>query len=258
MKRFLWCLYQPYKWLFYIPFLYLNTVVLGTIAVLLGIMKLERAADACGVLWARINTWTAPVFVKVRGKEFVEKGQAYVIVANHRSSFDILVVYAYLGVRFKWVMKKELRKVPGLGYGSKAVGHIFIDRSNTKKAIESIREAGNKIKNGVSVFFFPEGTRSKTGEMLPFKKGAFHLALDLGLPILPVSINGTDRILPSDTFDLFPGNAEIIFHPPVDTGKYDRNNIMELVREVREVIESGLKDHLRGDPSGTGRSHRPA
>jgi 1-acyl-sn-glycerol-3-phosphate acyltransferase len=186
----------------------------------------------------------APVFVKIKGKEHLVKGQSYVIVANHRSSFDILIVYAFLGLRFKWVMKKELRKVPGLGYGSKAIGHIFIDRSNTKKAIESMKEAGKKIKNGVSVFFFPEGTRSKTGALLPFKKGAFYFAVDLGLPILPVSINGTDRILPSDTFNLFPGKAEIIFHPPIDIAPYTKENIPELIQRVRTVIESGLRDRI--------------
>ncbi len=244
MKKILWLLYQPYKWLIYIPFLGVNTVILGSITFLFGLMKWERACDFNGVLWARINACMAPVFVKVKGKEHLVKGQSYVIVANHRSSFDILIVYAFLGLRFKWVMKKELRKVPGLGYGSEAIGHIFIDRSNTKKAIESMKEAEKKIRNGVSVFFFPEGTRSKTGALLPFKKGAFYFAIDLGLPILPVSINGTDRVLPPDTFNLFPGKAEIIFHRPIDITPYTKEKIPELIEKVRTVIESGLRDRL--------------
>lgn len=244
LKKILWLLYQPYKWLFYIPFLYINTVILGMIAVLLGLFKLKRAADICGVTWARVNSYTAPVFVKVRGKEHIVKGQSYVIVANHRSSFDILISYAFLGLRFKWVMKKELAKVPGLGFGSKAIGHIFIDRSNTKKAIESMKNARERIKDGISVLFFPEGTRSKTGRLLSFKKGAFYFAIDLKLPILPVTINGTEDILPPDTFNLSPGTAEIIFHPPINTTSYEKNDIPGLVAQVRGVIESGLKGEV--------------
>ncbi len=246
MKKILWLLYQPYKWLIYIPFLGINTVILGSITVVLGMFKWQRAGDFCGILWSRINACMAPVFVKIKGRKHIVKGRSYVIVANHRSSFDILIVYAFLGLRFKWVMKKELRKVPGLGYGSKAIGHIFIDRSNTKKAIETMNEAREKIRDGVSVFFFPEGTRSKTGDLLPFKKGAFYLAIELGLPILPVSINGTDRILPPDTFNLFPGKAEIIFHEPVDITGYTKERIPELTKKVRAVIASGLKDRISG------------
>lgn len=242
MKKFLWILYQPYKWLVYIPFLGVNTIVFGTLAMMFGSLGMERTSDLCGILWARINTYMTPAIVRVIGKQHLKKGQSYVIVANHRSSFDILISYAFLGIPFKWVMKKELSKVPGLGYGSRAVGHIFIDRSNTKKAIDTMNRARAKIRNGMSVLFFPEGTRNEDGTLLPFKKGAFHFALDLNLPILPVSINGTDRILPDDTYNLFPGCAEIVFHTQIDTAAYSKKEISKLIEDVRFVVQSGLNE----------------
>ncbi len=109
-------------------------------------------------------------------------------------------------------MKKELAKIPGLGFGSKKVGHIFLDRSNSRVALESLNEAKRKLVNGTSVVIFPEGTRSKTGEMGSFKKGAFKLALDLGLPILPVTISGTGKIWPADTIDIKPGKSGLLIH----------------------------------------------
>ena len=135
-------------------------------------------------------------------------------------------------------MKKELRKIPGLGYASATVGHIFIDRSNTRKAMESLNEARKRLTNGTSVVIFPEGTRSKSGRMLPFKRGAFKMAIDLNLPILPVTIIGTNDILPAKSLNLMPGKVKMIVHQPININNYDNNNIRERMEHVREVIES--------------------
>jgi 1-acyl-sn-glycerol-3-phosphate acyltransferase len=138
-------------------------------------------------------------------------------------------------------MKKEVRKIPGVGFGSEAVGHIFIDRSSTIAAIETIEKAKDKIKGGTSVVFFPEGTRSRTLDLLPFKKGAFRFAFDLNLPILPVTINGTRKIMPPGTFDIRPGKAEIIIHPPEDIKPYTLENITKLIGLTKSIIESARK-----------------
>jgi 1-acyl-sn-glycerol-3-phosphate acyltransferase len=150
-------------------------------------------------------------------------------------------VYGWLGLDFKWVMKKEVRKIPGVGFGSAALGHIFIDRSNTKNAMASIHAARKKIRGGISVLFFPEGTRSKTDTMLPFKKGAFRFALDLGLPVLPMAIEGTEKILPNGTLDLVPGTARITILPPIDTTTYGETSIGQLMEESRKAIEGVLQ-----------------
>lgn len=244
MKKLLYWLYQPYKFLLFAPFFIINSLILGVIAVLLSIIFNPKAASLAGVIWARLNGYLTPIFVRVKGRENVEKGQSYVIIANHQSAYDIFVLYGWIGIDFKWVMKKELKKIPGVGFGSEAVGHIFIDRSNTKSAMDSIEQAKTKIKGGTSVIFFPEGTRSKTNQLLPFKKGAFRFAFDLKLPVLPVTINGTRKIMPTGTLDLKPGKAELIIHKPVNINPYDFTRMNELIAETKTIIESGIHNTL--------------
>ncbi len=242
MKKLGYILYQPYKWLIFIPFLAINTIVFGILAVLISITVNKKIGSFIGgAVWSRVNAFFTPVFVTVRGRENIKKGQSYVIIANHESAFDIFVLYGWLGIDFKWVMKKEIRKIPGIGFGSEAVGHIFIDRSSSKSAIETIEAAKEKIKGGTSVVFFPEGTRSRTTEMLSFKKGAFRFAFDLNLPLLPVTINGTRKIFPPDSMNLMPGKAEILIHPSIDISKYDPEQLPALIADARSVIESGRR-----------------
>jgi len=241
MKTLKYILYQPYKWLFFIPFLMLNTLIFGILAVLFSLINKKIGSFIGGAVWSRVNALFTPMFVHVRGRENIQKKQSYIIVANHESAYDIFVLYGWLGIDFKWVMKKEIRKIPGVGFGSEAVGHIFIDRSSTKAAVETIEAAKKRIKGGTSVVFFPEGTRSRTRELLPFKKGAYRFAFDLNLPILPVTINGTRKIFPPDSLNLMPGNAEIIIHPPIDIRGYSSENLLPLIEESKKVIESGRR-----------------
>ena len=133
-----------------------------------------------------------------------------------------------------------MRKIPGLGIGCEKIGHIFIDRSDTKAALASINAAKKQIVDGTSVLFFPEGSRSKNGELGKFKKGAFRMAIDLNIPVLPVTIIGTRYILPSKTIDLFPGTVKMIIHRPIDIAGYNDDNIRELMEKARSVIQSGL------------------
>ncbi len=242
MKKILWALYQPYKWIVYIPWLIVSTLFFGSSAVILSIILNPKIASFLGgVGWAKANAYLTPMFVKVVGRENVEKTQSYVIVANHQSQFDIFVLYGWLGIDFKWVMKQELRKTPALGVACEKVGHIFIDRSNHKAALASINEAKKRIVNGTSVLFFPEGTRSRDGKLLRFKKGAFKMAIDLELPILPVSVVGTNKILPSNTANLIPGKARLVFHEPITPDEYTNEKIPELIEKSRKAIESALE-----------------
>lgn len=237
MKTFFWLIYQPYKWLILFPFIAINTIFFGIMAVVLSLLINQKVGSYVGgVIWARINTMLTPAIIRLSGKENIDKNQSYVITANHLSAYDIFALYGWLGIDFKWVMKKEIKRYPGIGFGSQAVGHIFIDRSSSAEAVKSINEAKKKIRNGTSVIFFPEGTRSKTRQLLPFKKGAFRLAFDLGLPILPVTINGTDKVLPTGTMNLFPGKIDIIIHSPIDIQKYGETRIGELMKETERVI----------------------
>lgn len=240
-NKLLYILYQPYKWLIFLPFAAVNTLIFGVIAVIVSTFINQRVGSYFGgVVWSRLNGILTPMLVKVYGKENIDRKRSYVIISNHQSIYDIFLIYGWLGIDIKWVMKKELAKVPGVGFGSKKVGHIFIDRSNTRVALESLNNAKRLLVNGTSVVIFPEGTRSKTGIPGSFKKGAFKLALELGLPILPVSIIGTKNILPTGTIDLRPGKAKLIIHKPLEITNYSEENLKELIDEARRIIEEPL------------------
>jgi 1-acyl-sn-glycerol-3-phosphate acyltransferase len=232
-------LYKIYAWLVFAPLFGISTLFFGSAAVvLLFFLKPRQVSTLCGKSWARVNSFFTPMRVTVAGREHVDPHQSYVIVSNHQSQFDIFVLYGWLDIDFKWVMKQELRKVPFIGIACERLGHIYVDRSNREAALASINAAKQRIVDGTSVLFFPEGTRSREKHMRPFKKGAFRMALDLQLPILPITIQGTRDILPSDTLDLYPGRAKMTIHPPIPIDDYDNARLNELIARTRHVIEA--------------------
>lgn len=240
MKKILYILYQPYKWLIFVPILTFSTLFIGSIAALLTFFLNPKIVSLAGVVWSRLNSFFTPMFVKVEGRENIDTKQSYIVASNHQSHFDIFVLYGWLRIDFKWVMKQELRKIPALGIACERIGHIYIDRSNHAAALASLNAAREKLVNGTSALFFPEGTRSRTGEMGEYKKGAFKMALGTNLPILPITITGTRNILPADTLDLFPGRVKMIIHKPFDITGYTDDTIQELMQKIKEIIKSGL------------------
>ena len=241
MKRIGHILYQPYKWLIFFPILVVDTIIFGLLAVIVSTLVNQRVGSYIGgVIWSRFNAFLTPMLVSVSGRENVNPKHSYVVVSNHQSVYDIFLIYGWLGIDLKWLMKKELRKVPGVGFGSEKVGHIFIDRSNSKKAFDSINEAKRKLVNGTSVVIFPEGTRSVTGELGVFKRGAFKIAFDLNLPILPITVVDTKNIMPTNTFNVLPGRVKMVIHEPMDIGNYNEKEPEVLVDEVRRRINSAL------------------
>ena len=195
-------------------------------------------------LWA----WTLLIATRVRtrivGKEKTKKGQTYIIISNHQSQFDILALVTRLGIQFRWIIKKELLKIPLFGYALLASRNIFIDRSNTKESIESINRGMKRLPKGTSIMVFAEGTRSPDGKIHPFKKGGFVLAIDYGLPILPITINGSRKVLPKGSVVFTPGEIEVIVGDPIDTRGYTRESLPELMERTRQVIVSSFKPHL--------------
>lgn len=240
IHKFYYILYQPYKWFFLIPFICVNTLLFAIIAVLLSIIINPKIGSVVGVIWAKVNSFFTPMIVNVTGKEHIKKNTSYIIVTNHQSYYDIFLIYGWIGIDIKWVMKKELRRVPALGVACEKIGHIFLDRSNKKNALETLNKAKSKLINGTSIVIFPEGTRSKTAELGPFKRGAFKLAYDLNLPILPITLIGTGEILPTDTLNIFPGKVEMIIHKPIDINKYKEEQIKLLMDDVKKIIAGSL------------------
>ena len=188
-----------------------------------------------------ILSWLIPFWkIDIDGREKIDRRTTYVIISNHQSLYDIFLIYGWLGIDIKWVMKKELRKIPGVGFGSRKVGHIFLDRSNRIAAVESLNEAKRRLVSGTSVVMFPEGTRSVTGKIGTFKRGAFKLALDLGLPILPLTLVDTIKIMPTNTLNIMPGRVKMIIHEPIDIKKYTEETLPELIQYAKEIIGSAL------------------
>jgi 1-acyl-sn-glycerol-3-phosphate acyltransferase len=237
-----WWLYQPYKWIVVGPVLVLSTALFALLAVVLSlVLKPRRASGLSGVPWARTIALFTPMAVDVEGRSNIVPGQSYVLIGNHQSLYDIVLVYGWLGIDFRWVMKQELRKVPGLGVASVRLGHIFVDRSSRRAALRTLEAARQRIAEGASVLFFPEGTRSPDGQIGTFKRGAFRMALDLGVPILPMTIIGTREILPAGSRDLRPGRVRLVIHSPIQTAGRDLEHLGELMELARDAIAGPLQ-----------------
>ena len=188
MKRIIFWLYQVYIWLVFYPVGVLLTLTAGWLTVLVSMVWSPRAASRyIASTWGRIMCYLTPVWVTVEGAENAEPGKTYVVVINHQSQYDIFVVYGWLRLDLKWVLKAELRKLPGVGIGCEKAGHIYVDRGNPEQARKAVKEALDRVGDGVGVLFFAEGTRSRDGRLLPFKKGAFRVATSQNLPVLPVT-----------------------------------------------------------------------
>lgn len=243
-SRVLRWLYAPFTWLFYIPFLGVWTALMGTVAMLAAGL-FPRQAFWVGTAWARILCWANATRVTLDGWEHLRPGTSYVIMANHQSHFDIFAVYGHWHGQFRWVMKQSLRSAPFLGAACARVGHVFIDRRDHARALASLEAARTQIRDGVSILFFPEGTRSLDGRLRRFKKGGFHMARDMGLEILPVSITGSYKVLPKHTLSLLPGHIRITIHPPV-APPGPGEDVDELVSTVRRTIASGLSPWEQG------------
>jgi 1-acyl-sn-glycerol-3-phosphate acyltransferase len=243
MNRFLKAIYQPYKWLIFLPLMFVVTCLAATLAALFATLVSQRLGSLIGgSYWSRVVGVITPMRVNVIGRRHINKKQSYIIVSNHQSTYDIFTLYGWLGIDFRWIMKKELRKVFAIGYASEKVGHIFIDRSSPKAAYKSLEEAKRKLVNGTSVVIFPEGTRTGTNHLSTFKRGAFKMAFDLDLPILPVTLVDTHKIMGQGFFNLMPGKAKLVIHEPIDIAQFHHRE-QELVALVRERMESGFAQH---------------
>ena len=228
---------RPFYWLWqYLiawPLLVVLTVFTAVFTVCTVFWKNAEFVHKVQQFWSRSFFWLMFLPVSVDGQEHIVPGQSYVFVANHQSMFDVWLVYGWLPVIFKWLMKAELRKVPFVGTGCKAAGHIFIDRRSTKAAMESLKEVEKQLVNGVCTVIFPEGTRSLNGEVGRFKRGAFQIAWDLGLPIIPLSLDGCYEVLPKGKPFVYRAPVHMHIGEPIDLKQFsDPNEAIEAVRNA--------------------------
>ena len=246
MKRIGIWLYQVYIWLIFYPLGIVITMIAGWTTMLVATIWSPRIASRyIAANWGRVICWMTPVRVSVEGAGNADPSKTYVVVCNHQSQYDIFLVYGWLKLDLKWVLKAELRKIPGVGIGCEKAGHIYVDRSNPELARKAVRDALDSVGDGVGVLFFPEGTRSFNGKMGPFKKGAFRVAISQKLPILPVTLVGTRDIQKPKSLVIVPGSIRMVIHPAIEvTGAEDSEGIRELMTKTRQIISSALPAEL--------------
>jgi 1-acyl-sn-glycerol-3-phosphate acyltransferase len=242
MKRHFYFFTFIYQWCIFIPLFAVSTILTALVTIILTpIFKDSRIAYWPSLKWAQFACKGMFMQIEVIGGDKVDSSKSYIFAANHQSAYDVFLLYGWLNVRFKWIMKKELRKVPFVGAACEAAGHIFIDRSNALSALKGIEKAQKKLQNGASITVFPEGTRSKDGKLGKFKRGAFTLAGSIGLPIVPITIKGTYETLPKESCNIHPGKLTLIIHDPIPYSKtLFEDNQHELMSQVQAIIEQDL------------------
>ncbi len=221
--------------------LMLVTTILAALLVIIG--SLVGAGSAMGYyppkVWAKVMCWLTIVRVTVKGRENINHATSYMFVANHQGAYDIFAIYGWLGHNFKWMMKKSLRKIPMVGYACEKSGHIMVDKSSPAAVRRTVEAAKNTLRGGMSIVVFPEGARTMTGKVGPFKKGAYQLALEFGLPMVPITIDGAFDVFPRMAKLPRPGHIKVTIHKPVEAPltEEQRQRAIDL---TREAIISGL------------------
>lgn len=241
MKKRLFPFYVLYEIFIFFPIFLIITIITAiTTIIMSAIFGDVKWGYYPARWWSKITCSIAFIRIEVIGEELINEKQSYVFVANHQSIFDIFLIYGWLRSKFKWIMKKEIKKIPLVGKACEYAGHIFIDRTNNRAAARSIEAAAKRLKGGVSVVIFPEGTRTHDGLIGKFRRGAFLLASDLNLPLVPITIKGAFEALPRNTFLIHPGKITMVIHNPLNTESYNHDNINELINRTHEIIQNDL------------------
>lgn len=196
--------------------------------------------------WVIIRVLLLPV--KVEGRENLQSGQSYVFVSNHQGAFDIFLIYGFLKRNFKWMMKRQIRNIPLVGLACEASHQIFVDKRGPSKIKETYTKARATLKDGMSLVVFPEGSRSFTGHMGVFRRGAFMLADELQLPVAPLTINGSFNVMPRmrDMHFVNWHPLTLTIHKPIAPIGQGAENIKHLEQESYQVVMSGLVPEYQG------------
>lgn len=194
---------------------------------------------------SRILAWAilkiGGVRLKVEGLERLDSSRPYIFIANHQSNIDVpILVQSLPEFQLRWIAKRELMLIPFFGWAMWASGHIVVDRANRAKAMTSLRVARERVRGGISVVIFPEGTRGTGGELLPFKRGGFLLAAKTDAPIVPVTIKGSGRLMPKGDWRFRSGQVEVIVSEPIVLDQHRPGGLNAVVDRVRGIIETNL------------------
>ena len=234
-----------------IPLIYLYTIVMGTLSIAVSFFDPEgRRQHWCASAWSRLIARTAGARVRVHGAERIEPGASYVFLSTHQSYMDIPAMLGYLPAQLRIAAKREVFLIPFLGWHMTRAGHISINRGSTSEAVETLRRAASEVRKGVSVFLFPEGTRSRDGALQPFKKGGFKFALATRLPVVPVTIVGARQVLPRDSIIFRPGPVDMYVDAPIPTAGLTDEDLPALMRAVSEAMSAHFEERVEVGEKG--------
>jgi 1-acyl-sn-glycerol-3-phosphate acyltransferase len=230
---------KPWHWwrtvLFLIPAISLYTIVLGTISLLSTLV--DRTGDLghrCARAWSWLILRTTGVVVRVEGLERLDPSRSYVFAANHQSIYDIPILFASLPYQLRIIAKASLGRIPFMGWHLQRTGHVLVDRA--KPGAGTVKKMARLVAEGHSLIVFPEGTRSADGAVARFKGGSFVIALDAGLPIVPISIAGSRHVMRKGELMVRPGRVSLIVHDPIETAGVERDAARDLAERTREVV----------------------
>ena len=219
--------------------IYFYTAVCGTVSLFASLFDSQgRWQHACARTWSWLILKTSGIRVRVEGLEHVNPGQTTIYCVNHQSAMDIPVLFASLPVQFRFVAKRSLFHLPFMGWHLRRSGHIPVDRDRPQQAMKSMKKVAKEIREGKSVLLFHEGHRSRNGQLLPFKAGSFYIAILSGVPIVPITVNGTPYVLKPDTYHVRAGQTEMIVHPPISTQGLTLHDVDVLSQRVKDAIAS--------------------
>ncbi len=233
-------LYRVYQILIMCPVLLVATFLTAVTTIIGSLLGLGRWFGYYPPrLWARLFCAMTGVRVTVSGRENIDKNTSYVFVANHQGAYDIFSIYGYLNHQFRWMMKKELRKIPIVGYSCQVSGQIYVDNSSPHAIAKTMEKAEQQLSGGMSLVVFPEGARTPDGHLHRFKRGAYKLAMEFNLPVVPVTIDGSYEVMPRTTIIPRPGHIHLTIHKPIVAGS-DGHKERELMELSRQAIASTL------------------
>lgn len=233
-------LYRVWQFLVMIPLIVVSTILTALFTFTACMLGFGRWAGYWPQIpWARLFCWLAFVRVTVKGRENIDSRTSYLFVANHQGAYDIFAIYGYLGHNFRWMMKQSLRRIPFVGFACAASHQIFVDNSSVAGVKRTMTDAERQLRGGMSLVVFPEGARTFDGRMRPFKKGAYKLAMEFNLPVVPLTIDGAFDVMPRFRKLPRPGHITLTIHPPIEPGA-DGHNLDRLMDESRRSIESAL------------------
>ena len=238
-------LYKIYSFLIALPIFIVITIIVASCVIIAGFLgDTTFVAYHFPKFWSKCAFWLFLLKVKVEGREHIKEDESYVFLANHQGDYDIFLAYGYLGHNFKWMMKEYLKKIPFVGYACVKAKHIYLPDgiSGIAKAVQQARET---LQGGMSMIIFPEGTRTRTGKMSPFKRGSFMLANEIGLPIVPLTINGSFDVFSRNAWSVSRGTVTLTIHPPITAEQRKGKQTKEVMQEVFDIINARLDEKYR-------------